>query len=109
MKTRKDMGVKRKARIRAVITGTAGRPRLAVFRSGRAMIAQLIDDELGITIIAKRTRGKNIAAATRLGKEIATLASEKKISAVVFDRGGFRYHGAVRALADAVRKGGITI
>ncbi|OGG15240.1 50S ribosomal protein L18 [Candidatus Gottesmanbacteria bacterium RIFCSPHIGHO2_01_FULL_46_14] len=109
MKTRIEMRKKRKARIRAVITGTAARPRLAVFRSGRAMIAQLIDDGAGKTIIAKRTEGKNIAAATALGKEIAAMAGKHKISAVVFDRGGFRYHGAVKALADAVREGGIPI
>lgn len=109
MKTRKEMRESRKRRVRAVIFGTAKRPRLAVFRSGRAMFVQLIDDEGGKTIISKRTVGKNIAAATVLGKEIASMAKAHKISQVVFDRSGYRYHGAVKALADAMREGGVII
>lgn len=99
----------RQRRVRALVFGTAKRPRLAVFRSGRAMFVQLIDDEGGKTLISKRTIGKNIAAATALGKAIARVAKERKISHVVFDRSGNRYHGAVAALADAVRAGGIII
>lgn len=109
MKTRKEMRESRKRRVRAVIFGTAKRPRLAVFRSGRAMFVQLIDDERGKTIVSKRTIGKNIAAATDLGKAIAKIAKEHKISHVVFDRSGYRYHGAVKALADAMREGGVII
>ncbi len=109
MKTRKEMRIKRKRRIRAVVTGSAARPRLAVFRSGSAMFVQLIDDERGKTLVSKRTMGKNIAAATALGKAIAKIAKEHKISHVVFDRSGYRYHGAVKALAEEIREGGIIV
>lgn len=99
----------RKRRIRAVVFGSTRRPRLAVFRSGGAMFVQLIDDEGGKTLVSKRTVGKNIAAATVLGKEIASMAKAHKISRVVFDRSGYRYHGAVAALADAIREGGVIV
>lgn len=99
----------RKRRIRAVILGSTRRPRLAVFRSGRAMFVQLIDDEGGKTLLSKRIMGKNIAAAAALGKEIASMAKAHKILQVVFDRSGYRYHGAVKALADAMREGGVII
>ena len=109
MKTRKKMRQSRKRRIRAVIFGTTKRPRLAVFRSGRSMFVQLIDDERGKTLVSKRTMGKNIAAATALGKAIAKIAKEHKISHVVFDRSGYRYHGAVKALAEDIREGVIIV
>lgn len=109
MKTRKQMREIRKRRVRALVFGTAKRPRLAVFRSGGAMFVQLIDDERGKTLLSKRTVGKNIAAATALGKAIAKIAKEHKISHVVFDRSGYRYHGAIAALADAVRVGGVIV
>lgn len=109
MKTRKLMRQKRKRRIRAAVAGTATRPRAAIFRSGKAIFVQLIDDSTGNTLVAKRIAGKNIAAATTLGKEIAKLAKARKISEIVFDRGGFRYHGAIKALAEEAREGGLKL
>lgn len=107
MKTRKLMRTQRRKRIRASISGTADRPRIAVFRSGTSMEVQFIDDLAGRTILSKHLRGKNIQAARELGVDLATLAKKKKISKVVFDRGGFRFHGAIKSLADALREGGI--
>ena len=108
MKTRKQLREKRQKRIRAVIRGSASRPRLSVFRSGLALSVQLIDDESGKTLLSKRSKGKNIAAAKELGSEIASLSKKRKIISVVFDRGGNRYHGVIKALADAAREGGLT-
>lgn len=107
MKTRRSGRIIRHRRIRAVIRGTKARPRLAVHRSHTALYVQLINDESGKTIAAKRSTGKNIAAAVTLGKEIAVLAHKQKITSVVFDRGGNRYHGVIKALADAAREGGL--
>lgn len=90
------------AKIRAKISGTAEKPRLAVFKSNTAMVVQLIDDERGITLAA--ARGTD---AVKLGSEIAKAAIAKKIDAVVFDRGGYIYTGKVAALADAARAGGL--
>lgn len=97
----------RQRRIRSVIRGTKTRPRLAVYRSHTALFVQLIDDTSGKTIAAKRSAGKNMEAAASLGKDIASLALKHTIQTVVFDRGGNRYHGAIRALADAAREGGL--
>ena len=108
MKTRKILRKSRQRAIRAVIIGSAHRPRLAIYRSGRALFAQIIDDGIGKTLVSKRSTGKNISAASALGKEIAGLAARSKIGSVVFDRGGNRYHGAIKALADAAREGGLT-
>lgn len=99
---------KRQNRIRSVVLGTARRPRLSVFRSGQALFVQIIDDGGGKTLLSKQSEGKNAAAASVLGKEIAVLAKTKKITSVVFDRGGNRYHGVIKALADAAREGGLT-
>ncbi|MBI3956191.1 50S ribosomal protein L18 [Candidatus Gottesmanbacteria bacterium] len=107
MKTRRSQRLIRQRRIRAVVRGTAARPRLAVYRSGSALFVQLIDDEQGVTIASKRVKGKNRAAAMTLGKDIAALAAKRKITSVVFDRGGNRYHGVIKALADAAREGGL--
>jgi large subunit ribosomal protein L18 len=93
---------RRHARIRAKVKGTEVRPRLAVYKSNRYMEAQLIDDTKGRTLVA----GKMDDAA-KLGEDIAKRAKAAGISAVVFDRGGFRYTGRVAALADAARKGGL--
>ncbi len=101
----------RKRRIRAKIIGTAARPRLAVYRSLKRMTVQLIDDTAGKTLAAASTvdvKSKlTKAGAKKLGELIATKAKEKKISAVVFDRSGYRYHGRVKELADAARAGGL--
>ena len=98
-------------RIRARVTGTSDKPRLAVFKSNTGLYAQLIDDTVGNTLAAADTRqekGKNLLErATALGGKIAKLAKDKGVETVVFDRGGFRYQGAVAALADAAREAGL--
>jgi large subunit ribosomal protein L18 len=102
-------------RIRKRVSGTGERPRLAIFRSLSHIYAQVIDDEQGTTIASASTTekdlrgetGGNIEAARRVGKAIAERAIEKGVESVVFDRGGFRYHGRVKALADAAREAGL--
>ena len=100
-------------RIREKLSGTAERPRLNVFRSLNHVYAQLIDDQKGETIAAasslqlKLKSGGNVAAAKEIGKAIAEKAKEKGVKKVVFDRGGFLYHGRVKALADAAREAGL--
>ncbi len=101
-------------RIRKKIAGTAERPRLAVYFSNKNVYAQLIDDDAGKTLAAASTLDKGIgkhavneSTAKQVGELIAQRAKEKKISTVVFDRGGFIYHGKVKALADAAREGGL--
>ena len=107
----------RKARIRAKITGTSERPRLAVFRTAKHMYAQVIDDSSGKTLASASTVEKSLRAtlegkekvdrAKEVGNAIAAKCKEKGIESVVFDRGGFPYHGRVQALADAARSGGL--
>jgi len=102
-------------RIRTKIAGSAERPRLAVFRSVNHIYAQLIDDAKGTTLASASTTetvwrgrtGGNIAAAKEIGKAIADRAKEKGIKSVVFDRGGYIYHGRVRSLAEAAREAGL--
>jgi large subunit ribosomal protein L18 len=104
-------------RIRKKVTGTAARPRLCVHFSGKHVYAQVVDDDAGKTLIAAATTektvlGKNKSASNRasaevVGKTLAERAKAKKIDNVVFDRGGFIYHGKVKALADAAREGGL--
>ena len=100
--TNNQTRIRRHARIRAKVKGTAERPRLCVYKSNRYMEAQLIDDTKGNTLIA----GK-MDDAGKLGEDIAKRAKAAGIAKVVFDRGGFRYAGRVAALADAARKGGL--
>jgi large subunit ribosomal protein L18 len=117
VKTREDIRSRIRARIRKKLAGTGQRPRLAVFRSQSHIYAQLVNDELGRTLCAasslegelreKKKRGSNVAAAKAVGALLASRAREKGISAVVFDRGGFQYHGRVKALADAAREAGL--
>jgi len=101
----------RKRRIRARISGTAACPRLSVYRSLTRLFAQIVDDEAGRTLVAADTRETkaklNVDGAKKLGTLLAKKASEKGITTVVFDRGGYRYHGRVKALADAAREGGL--
>lgn len=111
---RKKTRQKVRYRIRKKIGGTAERPRLAVSFSNRHVVAQLIDDEAGQTLVAATTTEKgsesklaNIETATKVGELLASRAKAKKIETVVFDRGGFVYHGKVKALADAAREGGL--
>ncbi len=101
-------------RIRKRVQGTSERPRLAVFRSVAHIYAQLIDDSRGVTVVsassvekATKTNGGNVAAAKAIGKLVAERAREKGIQKVVFDRGGYIYHGRVKALADAAREAGL--
>jgi large subunit ribosomal protein L18 len=100
-------------RIREKLSGTAERPRLNVFRSLNHIYAQVIDDQKGETIASASTlaikakTGGNVAAAKEVGKTIAERAKEKGVKKVVFDRGGFLYHGRIKALADAAREGGL--
>ncbi|MDA8274997.1 MAG: 50S ribosomal protein L18 [Actinomycetota bacterium] len=106
---------RRHARVRRRIVGTAARPRLAVFRSNKHITAQVIDDDAGRTLAAastvepplRGTSGGNVEAARAVGALVARRAKEAGITAVVFDRGGFAYHGRVAALADAARAEGL--
>lgn len=101
----------RHARIRAKVFGTADRPRLAVYRSNKFMYAQLIDDVAGTTLLAADSRSgasKNKQeGGHEVGQSIAKAATEKGITQAVFDRGGFQYHGTVKAVADGAREGGL--
>jgi large subunit ribosomal protein L18 len=101
-------------RIRRKLAGTAERPRLAVFRSVAHIYAQVIDDTAGATMVSAssvdkgaKTNGGNVAAAKAIGKLVAERAKEKGVKSVVFDRGGYQYHGRVKALADAAREAGL--
>jgi large subunit ribosomal protein L18 len=115
--SRQEAREKRHYRLRRHLAGTAERPRLAVYRSNKHMYAQVIDDDLGRTIVAASTVEKavaeglkktsDVAAAKAVGKAVAEKAKEKGVSAVVFDRGGFLYHGKIQALADAAREAGL--
>ena len=104
---------KRKKRIRAKVEGSLERPRLSVFRSNKNLFAQLIDDAKGHTLVAASTLdeevkgGSSIEGAKTLGLMLAKRALAKKISAIVFDRSGYIYHGRIKALADAAREGGL--
>jgi large subunit ribosomal protein L18 len=107
--TIKQSRLKRLARVRAKVKGDSSRPRLSVFRSNTTLSAQFIDDTKGFVILTERIDGKNILKAKELGKTIAQSGLKKGITRAVFDRSGYRYHGVVKALADAVREGGIKI
>ena len=105
--------VRRHARVRAKISGTAEAPRLCVYRSNKNIEAQIIDDVKGVTLVSsssmslKLENGSNIEAAAQVGKDIATKAVAKKIKKVVFDRSGYIYHGRIKALAEAAREAGL--
>ena len=118
MLTTKQLFSRRRSRNRAAIAKvSAGRPRLSVHRSGKNIYAQVIDDKRGVTIasassLEKELRsslksGANVEAASAVGKLVAERATKQGVSSVVFDRGGFIYHGRVRALADAAREAGL--
>ena len=104
--------IRRHARIRAKVKGTKDIPRLAVYRSNRFMYAQLINDDTGVTVFGADTRKAKAKSALDRAKEVGTMiateAKKKGITKVVFDRGGFGYQGAVAALADGAREGGLT-
>lgn len=116
-KSRTEVRVKKHRRIRNTLSGTAARPRLAVFRSNQHMYAQVIDDEAGKTLVSASTldadvkadleKTNNVEAASRLGTVIAKRAIDAGVKEVIFDRGGFIYAGKVAALADAAREAGL--
>jgi large subunit ribosomal protein L18 len=112
--SRRDIRTRIHKRIRSRVEGTPERPRLAVFRSVNHIYAQVIDDGQGHTLVAAastekdlRGKGGNVEGAKLIGKKVAERAKEKGISKVVFDRGGYQYHGRVKALADAAREAGL--
>ena len=101
-------------RIRAKVAGTTERPRLSVFRSNKHIYAQVIDDTTGTTLAAASTResgesGSGTEASKAVGQRVAERAKEAGVDRAVFDRGGYRYHGNVKALADGAREGGLTL
>ena len=112
---RNDVRKSRHARVRNKISGTKAVPRLNVFRSNSNIFAQIIDDEAGTTLVSassidkeiKLTNGGNIEAASKVGELLAKRAKKLKIEEVVFDRGGYLYHGRVKALAEAARENGL--
>lgn len=116
-KARREARIKRQVRVRRKVRGTAGCPRLCVFRSGKHIYAQIIEDTTGKTLVAASTVSKDVAegqkytgnveAAKAVGTAIAKKALENNIKQVVFDRNGFLYHGRIKALADAARETGL--
>ena len=112
--TVRESRIRRHRRVRGKVAGTAQRPRLAVTRSNRGIVAQIVDDEAGRTIasaswmgLPKSFKGDKSAQATEVGKLLAANAKTAGVEAVVFDRGGYLYHGRVKALADGAREGGL--
>ena len=113
-KDRNAQRLKRHRRVRGTISGTAARPRLNVFRSNNHIYAQIIDDESGRTLVSASTtessfegKGGNKEAAKRVGELVAKRAIEKGIDEIIFDRGGYIYHGRVKELAEGAREGGL--
>jgi large subunit ribosomal protein L18 len=113
--TRNDGRTRRHARVREKVRGSAARPRLAVFRSLTHIYAQLVDDDAGTTLAAassldaKDAKGKRTELAKNVGTLLGDRAKQKGLTEVVFDRGGYRYHGRVKALADGVRAAGVKV
>jgi large subunit ribosomal protein L18 len=113
--TKKQARLKRRRRVRAKIVGTAERPRISVFRSNRGIQAQLVDDLAGHTLAAVSWTEsdlrplKPMEQAAKAGEVLAGRAKAAGVDAAVFDRGGYRYHGKVKAFADGVREGGLTV
>ena len=115
IKTQADRRARRHLRVRKRVRGTAARPRLVVFRSSKHIYAQVVDDDKGVTLVGAADTSEGIqvegtgktAKSHALGRLIAARAKEKGIARVVFDRGGYQYHGRVKALADAAREAGL--
>ena len=113
VKNRSELRIVRHARVRKKVDGTAERPRLAVFRSLKHISAQVIDDRTGTTLVAASSLekdlkvGGNAEGAKKVGEELAKRCKEAGVTKVVFDRGGFRYHGRVANLAEGARAGGL--
>src|SRR5262249_44391625 len=117
IKTQAHRRARRHLRVRKRVHGTAGRPRLGVFRSSKHIYAHVVDDERGVTLVGASDRTEGIAIegsgktakSFALGQLIAARAKAKGIAKVVFDRGGYQYHGRVRAVAEGARKGGLEL
>ena len=113
--TKPAQRLRRRRRVRARVRGTAQRPRISVFRSNRGISAQLVDDDRGHTLVAAQWTEEDLRElppmeqASAVGRRLAERAREAGVERAVFDRGGYRYHGRVKALADAVRDGGLTV
>ena len=114
MRNRLEARRRRHVRVRKAVIGNSSRPRLAVFRSNRYLYAQVIDDQTGRTLAAAssqeaslRSKTLTVATASEIGKLLAERAKEAGVSSVVFDRGGYTYHGRIKALADAARASGL--
>jgi large subunit ribosomal protein L18 len=113
--TKEARRLKRRRRVRAKIRGTAVRPRIAVFRSNRGLFVQLIDDDAGHTLASVQWTEdglrdlKPVEQATEAGKRLAQRAKDAGIERAVFDRGGYQYHGRVKALAEGIREGGLAV
>ena len=113
--TKPDKRLRRRRRVRAKVRGTAQRPRISVFRSNRGIAAQLIDDDRGHTLAAvswtepELRKLKRLEQASRAGQLLAERAKGAGVERAVFDRGGYRYHGRVRALGEGAREGGLAI
>ena len=113
--TKPAQRLRRRRRVRARVHGTAQRPRISVFRSNRGISAQLIDDDHGHTLVAAQWTEQDLRElppmeqAAAVGTRLAERAREAGVQRAVFDRGGYRYHGRVKALADAAREGGLTV
>ncbi len=113
--TVRDARLRRHRRVRAKVRGTAERPRLVIFRSNRGIVAQLVDDDAGRTVasashlaLVKSFKGDKTAQAEAVGKALAEAGKKAGVEACVFDRGGYLYHGRVKALADGAREGGLS-
>lgn len=109
-KTREERRFRRHLRVRKSVSGTPERPRMVIFRSDKHIYAQLVDDVAGktlLTVSSQKAEGTKTARATEVGKQFASRAKEQGITAVVFDRAGYRYHGRVKAVADGAREGGL--
>ena len=113
--TKSQARLKRRRRVRAKVVGTAERPRISVFRSNRGIQAQLVDDLAGHTLAAVSWTESNLRSlkpmerAAKAGEVLAERAKAAGVDSAVFDRGGYRYHGKVKAFADGVREGGLTV
>lgn len=108
-KTIRQVHPKRVARIRAVVKGSQKRPRVCMYRSHTTLYGQFIDDVAGKTVATCRVKGTNISCGKKLGQDLAEKAKTLGIDTVVFDRSGYKYHGVIQAVADAMRQGGIHI
>jgi large subunit ribosomal protein L18 len=113
VQTKGQQRLRRRRRVRAKVRGTADRPRLSVFRSNRGVSAQLIDDVAGVTVAAVNWTESDLKSlermeqAKRVGELLAQRAKDAGVETCIFDRGGYRYHGRVKALADGAREGGL--